>query len=80
MKIQDVKIKEEKDWRALKINSILEFELVGIISKISTILANNQISIFVLSTYNTDYILVKKNKIEETISLLENNGYQITKE
>ena len=69
--------KEEGCWKMLKINGILEFSMVGIISKISTLLATQGISIFVISTYNTDYIMVKKDKIEITINILEQNGYII---
>jgi hypothetical protein len=69
--------KKEDDWKIFKINGILDFSLTGIISKISTILANSGISIFVISTYNTDYIMVKKNKIEETIKIFEKNNYEI---
>ena len=67
--------KEEGYWKMLKINGILEFSMVGIISKIITLLATQGISIFVISTYNTDYIMVKKDKIEITINILEQNGY-----
>lgn len=42
----------------------LDFSLIGILSKISTILADHNIGIFVVSTYNTDYILVKEDKID----------------
>ena len=69
--------KKEDDWKILKIDGILDFALTGIISKISTILANNGISVFVISTYNTDYIMVKKDKLEETIKVLEKNEYKV---
>ena len=69
--------KKEDDWKMFKINGILDFSLTGVISKISTILANSGISIFVISTYNTDYIMVKKNKKEETIKIFEKNNYEI---
>jgi hypothetical protein len=69
--------KEEGFWRMLKINGVLDFSLIGIISKISTLLANQGISVFVLSTYNTDYIMVKMDKIGSTINVLKQNGYEI---
>ena len=69
--------KEESCWNILKINGILDFSMVGIISKISTLLAIQGISIFVISTYNTDYIMVKTDKVESTINILEQNGYVI---
>ena len=76
---EDVDIKsdiEEKDWRMIKIDGTLDFSLIGILSKISTILANANISIFAISTYNTDYILLKEDKIKEIIKVLEENGYK----
>ena len=72
-------IKREDNWKILRINGILDFNLTGIISKISTILANNGISVFVISTYNTDYIMVKKDKSEEAIKVLEKNEYKVAR-
>lgn len=49
----------EKDWRILKVEGPLDFSLVGILASISSLMAKEQICIFALSTYYTDYILVK---------------------
>lgn len=76
---EDIDIKSdiiEKDWRMIKIDGTLDFSLIGILSKISTILANANISIFAISTYNTDYILLKEDKIKEAIKVLEENEYK----
>ena len=67
----------ENGWKILKINGLLNFNLVGILSKISSILANENISIFVMSTFNTDYIMVKKKNIKNTIEILIRNNYEI---
>jgi len=67
----------ENGWKIFKINGILNFSLVGILSKISTILANENISIFVMSTFNTDYIMVKKENIKNAIEILIKNNYEI---
>lgn len=67
----------DNGWRAFRIQGILDFSLIGILSKISTLLAENKIGIFVVSTYNTDYILVKEGNLEESIKILELNGYAI---
>ena len=67
----------ENGWKIFKINGILNFSLVGILSKISTILANENISIFVMSTFNTDYIMVKKENIKNAIEILKKNNYEI---
>jgi uncharacterized protein len=70
-------IKCEKDWKVLKIEGPLDFSLVGILSRISTLMANNGISIFAISTYDTDYILIKEESINKVIEVLENNNYNI---
>ena len=68
----------EKGWRMLKIEGVLDFSLIGILSKISTILADNSVSIFAVSTYNTDYILVKDKDIDAAVTALKGSGYEIT--
>lgn len=72
-------IKCEKDWRILKALGPLDFSLIGILSKISTILAQNGISIFAVSTYDTDYILIKDKDINNAIDALSKENYEIVK-
>ena len=67
----------ERGWRALKICGVLDFALVGILAKISSLLANAGISIFAVSTYNTDYILIKESHLQKAAAALRTNGYQI---
>ena len=71
-------LEREDGWKAFKIQGTLDFSLIGILSKISTILAENEIGNFVVSTFNTDYILVKKENFDRALRLLESNGYTIT--
>ena len=52
-------IDRDDGWRGFRIQGILDFSLIGILSKLSGILAQHKIGIFAVSTYNTDYILVK---------------------
>ena len=68
----------ERNWKVLKIEGPLDFSLIGILSKISTLMANNNISIFAISTYDTDYILIKEESIDKAIELLINNNYNVT--
>ena len=70
-------IEREDGWKAFRIQGVLDFSLIGILSKISTILAENGIGIFAVSTYNTDYILVKKENFDRALVLLEAEGYMI---
>lgn len=77
---EDVNIESDKaeyNWRAIRITGILDFSLIGILAKISTILAQAKISIFAISTYNTDYILIKTDQLDDAIDVLRQNGYQI---
>ena len=70
-------IQRDDGWKALRIQGVLEFSLIGILSKIAAILADNNISIFAVSTYNTDYFLIKKENYEKAITALENADYKI---
>ena len=64
-------------WRAFRIQGVLDFSLIGILSKISGLLADAGIGIFTVSTFNTDYILVKKENFEKALGVLADAGYQI---
>lgn len=70
-------IEREDGWKAFRIQGILDFSLVGILSKISTLLADNQIGIFAISTYNTDYILTKEENCSKVLEVLKRAGYKI---
>lgn len=70
-------IKCEKDWRILKVAGPLDFGLVGILSSISLVLALKKISIFAISTYDTDYILVKEENLEIAVLSLKEAGYNV---
>ena len=64
-------------WRAFRIQGVLDFSLIGILSKISGLLADAKIGIFAVSTYNTDYVLVKKENYDQALAVLADAGYQI---
>lgn len=70
-------IQAERNWRIFKILGPLDFSLIGILSKISLLMAECKISIFALSTYDTDYILVKDDKVDEAVRALVDAGYQV---
>ena len=67
----------EDGWVCLRIQGVFDFSLVGILSKISAILAENAVPIFAVSTYNTDYILMKKEHYQKALDVLADNGYKI---
>lgn len=70
-------IQRENGWKAFRIQGVLDFSLIGVLSKIASILADNDVSIFAVSTYNTDYILIKKENYQKAIKTLSNAGYKI---
>ena len=70
-------VEREDGWRGFRIQGVLDFSLVGILSKLSGILAEHQIGIFAVSTYNTDYILVKEENYERALTVLAAEGYTI---
>ena len=74
----DNMIEREDGWRAFRIQGILDFSLIGILAEISSLLAENKIGIFVISTYNTDYILTKAENFERAVRVLADHGYEIT--
>ena len=58
----------------------LDFSLIGILSDLITVLARNGISVFAVSTYNTDYVLVKQENFEKALRVLCEAGYRIQTE
>ncbi len=75
--VPEITTDRENGWKGFRIKGILDFSLIGILSKISQILADNKIGIFAVSTFNTDYILVKKENFERALKALEEQGYKI---
>ena len=73
-------IVRDDGWRGFRIEGVLDFALIGILSKISSILTENGISIFALSTYNTDYVLVKRDSYARALAILARAGYTIVED
>jgi len=67
--------KSEAGWACIKVLGPLEFALTGILAKISSVLAEAEISIFAISTYDTDYILIKSNTLDTAKKALKKAGY-----
>ena len=70
-------IARDDGWRGFRIQGVLDFSLIGILSRLSGILAENSIGIFALSTYNTDYILVKAENFARALEVLNCAGYTV---
>jgi len=70
-------LERDDGWRGFRIQGVLDFSLIGILSKLSSILAEHRIGIFAVSTYNTDYILVKEENFERALEILSSEGYSV---
>lgn len=70
-------LEREDGWKGFRIQGVLDFSLIGILSKISGILAENLIGIFAVSTYNTDYVLVKAQNFDKAMAVLGEAGYSV---
>lgn len=65
-------------WKAFKIDEgALDFSLIGILAKIAAVLAGAKVGIFALSTFNTDYVLVKSENFDKAASALKAAGYEV---
>lgn len=70
-------VAREDGWRMFRVAGTLDFSLVGILSRISSVLADNGIGIFAVSTYDTDYVLTKKENMPSALNALRENGFEI---
>ncbi|GIU24003.1 MULTISPECIES: ACT domain-containing protein [unclassified Shewanella] len=70
-------LEQEDDWRCLEVIGPLGFSMTGILANVSGTLANEKISIFAISTFDTDYILVKKDTLAAATKALKKKNYQI---
>lgn len=70
-------VRAEGGFCALKIEGPLDFSLTGILAAVAVPLAGAGISIFAVSTFDTDYVLVKKSGLEKAVSLLQASGHAV---
>jgi uncharacterized protein len=73
-------VKAERGWRALRVEGQLDFSLVGVLAGISTCLAEAGVSLFVVSTFDTDYVLVKDGLLDRALDALRSGGYVVQEE
>lgn len=70
-------VKAERGWRSLKVHGPLDFSLVGVLASLTAVLAEASVSVFVLSTFETDYVLVKEKQLERAVQALRQAGYTV---
>lgn len=66
----------EDGWKCFRVDGVLDFSLIGILAKITSVLAAEKIGVFVVSTFNTDYIFVKKDRLSDAEKSLSAAGYK----
>jgi len=67
----------ESGWRAIKVEGPLDFGLTGVLLAVAQPLADAGVSIFALSTYGTDYVLVKESALPKAVVALSSAGHRI---
>ncbi|MGI6553272.1 MAG: ACT domain-containing protein [Bacillota bacterium] len=70
----------ERDWRYFRVEGSLGFSLVGILSGLAGVLAGHEIPLLAISTYDTDYILVKEHDLEKAVEILAREGHEVIRE
>lgn len=70
-------VRVEQGWRALEVEGPLDFSMVGVMAGITAPLADSGVSVFVISTFDTDYVLVKSTAITHAIAALRAAGHTV---
>jgi uncharacterized protein len=70
-------IKREENWKCLKVQGPLEFSLTGVLASLTVPLARAGIAVFAVSTYDTDYLLVKEDKLKRAVEILVKEGNEL---
>jgi hypothetical protein len=68
----------ENGWRILQVAGPLDFSLTGVLAAIATPLANAGVSIFAISTFDTDYVMVKEANFAESVEALRAAGHRVS--
>jgi hypothetical protein len=69
----------EPGWRCFKVEGPLPFDLTGVVASLAGPLAAGGIPLFVVSTFDTDYLLVKQAQVEEAAATLQRAGHQVAR-
>ena len=70
----------ETGWRCIKVEGPLDFSEIGIVFSLTQPLAESAVSVFLISTFDTDYLMVKEKDLAEAIDVLTNAGHRVTAE
>ena len=67
----------ERDWRLLGVDAVLDFALVGVLARLTKPLAEAGVSVFAVSTFDTDYLLVRQTQLDKALEALRNAGHSV---
>ena len=70
-------VRSDKGWRCLKVHGPLDFSLTGVLVSLARPLAEAGVSVFVISTYDTDYLLVKEERLDSALAVLAESGHEV---
>lgn len=76
-KLVPPEVKAERGWRAFQVQGPLDFSMIGVLASITEPLARVGVSVFALSTYDTDYILIKEDSVPRAQTALEGAGFLV---
>ena len=69
----------ERGWRCLRVAGTIPFSVVGVLASLAAPLAEAGIGVFAVSTFDTDYLLVKEDDFEKAVAVLKQTGHSISK-
>ena len=73
-------VERDDGWRAFRVSGILDLSLVGVLRGIADVLADIGVPVFVVSTYDTDYVLVKEGSLDRALDALSAAGYAVVRD
>ncbi len=75
-KVPDTFQKREDGWRAIRVVGPLDFSLVGLLAQLTDALAKRNIPVFAVSTFDTDYVLINRHRLNDAVDALREKGYR----
>lgn len=77
--VPDGVLERQESWRCIRLAGTLDFSLVGILAALAGVLARAEISIFAVSTFDTDYVLMPAERLEDALAALAAAGYGVAR-